>query len=392
MLIHSDSDTTYALSSVTGRLVHISEVQRGLACDCICPMCRQPMLANQGEKNQHYFSHERKAGNKYNAEVCREVTMHRVAEQILMDRKNVMLPSYYDIIAAEQIHFVNVELEERNDRTDIQPDIVGITTDGKRYLIEIKYSHSVDGEKKKKIYADDLTCLEIDISKQKMNTLEKFLLHHSDNREWINNKYGFESIVDIYKSKGHDVKVIPCNECRMKDAPENCSSCVKSKIIHRGNHYIICSSVSECQYTRSEKWNRIYDALDEAEERPRRENRLYSSKPSQNYIPLPLRRDVGDENNYPCHPGYLFKSLDDYYNNIKCNAIFYRKSGKEYSVTNYWKGTNKFGVVLTTKGEEKPFSYVVVSLDNVFIHNWSNAYCSETHAVLYLKKELGIED
>ena len=57
-----DNDTTYARSRITERLVHIDEVERGLACNCICPCCEQRMIANKGEKNQHYFSHERKAG------------------------------------------------------------------------------------------------------------------------------------------------------------------------------------------------------------------------------------------------------------------------------------------------------------------------------------------
>ena len=95
MHLNLDNDTTYALSNITQRLVHISKVDRGKNCDCICPCCKQPMIANKGEKNQHYFSHERKGDNNSNRAKCRTETMHRLAEQIIEENKSVMLPPYY---------------------------------------------------------------------------------------------------------------------------------------------------------------------------------------------------------------------------------------------------------------------------------------------------------
>ena len=211
-----DNDTTYALSSVTQKLVHISEVERGLACNCICPNCKQPMIANKGEKNQHYFSHERKGEGIFDRKQCRFATMHWLAEKFIADNKSVMLPPYFNIEKSKRIKFAEVEIEERNDRPDLQPDIVGITDDGKRYYIEIKYTHALDNKKISKIYSDDLTCVEIDISQQRMDNLENFLLNQSDDREWINNKYGFDSIVSYYKNQGIDVRVISVHECRRK--------------------------------------------------------------------------------------------------------------------------------------------------------------------------------
>jgi len=39
------------------RLVHISEVQPGLACDLTCPFCGEPLVARQGEILAHHFAH-----------------------------------------------------------------------------------------------------------------------------------------------------------------------------------------------------------------------------------------------------------------------------------------------------------------------------------------------
>ena len=393
MLSHTNADTTYALDPIKNRMVHVSDVSRGLACNCICPMCKNPMIANKGEHNQHYFSHERKAGNQFNAQLCQELTMHMLAEQILRDKKRVMLPNYYNVLQARQIKFEHIEVEERRDRSDIQPDIVGITADGKRYLIEIKFSHAVDDEKKRKIYSDDLTCLEIDISSQKMDDLEDFLLNKTYDRKWINNKYGFDSIVDTYKSMGHDVRVLSIDKCKSKYAPEECSYCVNSEIMHCGNRYIICSSVSECQYKERDAWKHIFDEVYKKPTREERDTQTYFTSRSS-YVPAPTRTDIGNGTNYPCHPGNLLTTIDDYYNNISCNKIFYKKGDKEYSILNHWidKKREKFGVILTSESEGSRFRYVIVSKPSDFKHEWSTVeYNSENTATFTLKKALGLE-
>ncbi|QPK06301.1 hypothetical protein [Vibrio kanaloae] len=45
------------------KLFDVSEVERGRACECICPSCKQPLRANKGdpEKKIHYFSHDPKS-------------------------------------------------------------------------------------------------------------------------------------------------------------------------------------------------------------------------------------------------------------------------------------------------------------------------------------------
>ena len=49
---------------VDGIMRHISEVKKGKACDCICPSvnCSSPLIANQGSKKAHYFSHKAHTG------------------------------------------------------------------------------------------------------------------------------------------------------------------------------------------------------------------------------------------------------------------------------------------------------------------------------------------
>ncbi len=190
---------TFALNSL-GRMVSILDVKSGLQCDCHCPKCHMPLIAKKGEDRQYHFAHQ-------NSEECHGAYMsalHKLAEQIIEDEKAVMVPSY-DMIPSERLSFVNVEVEQRNDRSDMQPDLVGITENGERWLIEIRNTSEVKYSKKLKIKESGITCLEIDVRKQELENLRNFLLNSSADREWINNP-NYEHI--ILAKQSNKIKII----------------------------------------------------------------------------------------------------------------------------------------------------------------------------------------
>jgi len=158
--------------------------------NCICPKCKQPLIAkNEGKTRQKHFAHQGEYGDKV-LHTCHNyyiTALHRLAEQIIRDRKSVMAPPYKDEIEAHRIQFVDVEVEERNDRADMQPDIVGITDKGLRCLIEIRNTNKISPCKKEKIINDGLVCMEIDVRDVKLEELEDFLLNSSEHRTWVNN-------------------------------------------------------------------------------------------------------------------------------------------------------------------------------------------------------------
>lgn len=45
------------------RYYDVSEVERGRSCGCICPSCKQNLVAKKGdpEKMVHHFAHDKKA-------------------------------------------------------------------------------------------------------------------------------------------------------------------------------------------------------------------------------------------------------------------------------------------------------------------------------------------
>ena len=48
----------YAISN-DGRVVNVDEVQTGQDCNCICPACKEPLVAkNNGLVRVHHFAHQ----------------------------------------------------------------------------------------------------------------------------------------------------------------------------------------------------------------------------------------------------------------------------------------------------------------------------------------------
>ena len=174
---------TYALDA-SGKMVHIGSVDRGLSCNCRCPKCNEPLIAKLGREGgrQAHFAH-RKGSDCHGSFMT---ALHKLAEQIIEKEKAVMAPAYSKI-ERQRLSFVQVEVEKRFERNDLQPDLVGVTADGLRWIIEIRNTHEVDESKKAKLIESNITCLEIDVREQTLDNLESFILNSDENRKWINN-------------------------------------------------------------------------------------------------------------------------------------------------------------------------------------------------------------
>ena len=183
MAKNGDPQLTYALNA-ENELVSIANISvRGMECNCRCPKCNERLVAKLGHGgHQPHFAH-RKDSDCHGSYMT---ALHMLAEKILIEKRTVMAPQY-KIIPSKRLSFCSMESETRSERKDMQPDVVGITEDGSRFHIEIKNTHEVDDNKRNKIIKSNITCLEIDVSKQKLDELEDFLLNSDDEREWINN-------------------------------------------------------------------------------------------------------------------------------------------------------------------------------------------------------------
>lgn len=185
-----------------GILVGVEEVESGLRCGCVCPVCGRALQARKGHQVAHYFAHN-PSDDDVPCESAVETAIHQMAKQILSEEQYVALPEL--VVKAKQldelaeIHFmteqVTVERTVIFDRVvvekqldDIRPDLIGYV-DGMPILIEIYVSHKCGQEKIDKIRERGLFALEFDLSKVEhtvtKNELATLLLDGTEGKRWL---------------------------------------------------------------------------------------------------------------------------------------------------------------------------------------------------------------
>lgn len=156
-------------------IVHISNVDSGKNCNCVCPSCHSPLIAAKGSKNQHHFKH----ATFIECEGGLESAIHLAAKQIIMERKQIRLPEY--IITKEvldskgKIHperktivekgkVISFDsVREEQEIREMRADILAIARNH-TLIIEIFYRHKVDDLKIEKIKEANISTIEIDLS------------------------------------------------------------------------------------------------------------------------------------------------------------------------------------------------------------------------------------
>ena len=188
---------TYALDT-SGKMVYIGSVERGISCNCRCPKCNESLVAKLGHEGgrRAHFAHQKNS----DCHGSYMTALHKLAEQIIEYEKAVMAPEYKEI-EKQKLSFEHVEVEQRVERKDLQPDIVGITSNGLRWFIEIRNTHEVDEAKRDKLIESNITCLEIDVREQTLEGLKSFILESTESRKWINNPIYDKKIEDTYRKK-----------------------------------------------------------------------------------------------------------------------------------------------------------------------------------------------
>lgn len=246
-------DTQFGLKIRNNKIVHISEIppeENGDECNCICPKCGDKLTARTlGKKNKPCFAHS----NKEQCEGSLETALHLFAKEVLKKHKKVKVPQLqihytigknYDEIAAgiydemydysnrknyeygnefediETKEMVDFEYEyedienevkitekegykefdevvEEVNMVNIKSDIV-LYKDNTEILVEIKVTHEVDENKKKKIKEQKKTAIEIDLNIDDIDyynfdrdKVEDLIVNSARNKEWI---YNYEHV------------------------------------------------------------------------------------------------------------------------------------------------------------------------------------------------------
>ena len=187
---------TYALDA-SDKMVYIRDVERGRACNCRCPKCKEQLVAKLGHEGgrQPHFAHHK--GSDCHGSYM--TALHLLAQQIIEEEKVLMLPDYHGLYiknVTKGIKLESVSLEETisSRNGEIRPDCIGYIQgkDNKLYrlLIEIFVTHDIDENKIQIIQSLNEYCIEIDLSdlidsEFTRESLSKRLKEDKADRKWI---------------------------------------------------------------------------------------------------------------------------------------------------------------------------------------------------------------
>ncbi len=199
----------------TNRVVHISDVESGRACACTCPGCGAPLEAVKGRVRQHHFRH----AVEVECEGAAESAIHRAAKQMLRERKKLNLPEHRveaAFLDSQDMRHIAEEILVRPgtvaefDSVEEEVGLHGMRADllaveGNRPLmIEIRFRHPVDEEKRAKIFAADVSAIEIDLSDllgEQMADWSAFwaLINDRSRMTWLHNAKETQAHEDLQK-------------------------------------------------------------------------------------------------------------------------------------------------------------------------------------------------
>lgn len=149
-----------AYGLMNDQLVHIDQVESGLACDCFCVGCGDKLVAKKGEVKQHHFAHHTMDSNE-----CSESVLHKICKHIVENEKRILSPELtvpcyqldlagiehtkQETLAPELLMFTEVLLEQTEG--EFTPDVTGLIDHQQKVFIEIVVTNDVSEEKREKV-------------------------------------------------------------------------------------------------------------------------------------------------------------------------------------------------------------------------------------------------
>jgi len=177
--------------SEDGRILHISQVESGLACRCVCPGCKDRLVARKGLEKAPHFAHHGEVPCGH----ALESALHKLAKEVLDERRELLLPEISATLAGETLlsfeartyRFDEARLE--TSLGDIVPDVI-VRRGKNQLLVEMFVTHRCGPEKIERIRAKGLSCVEIDLRALPRSAtreqVEEALLSGAP-RQWIYN-------------------------------------------------------------------------------------------------------------------------------------------------------------------------------------------------------------
>lgn len=180
---------THAQSLSSNRIIHISEVSRGIHRDLVCSRCFQPVIALKLDSGFGF----RHLGKSCDDIKVNESIYHKYAKQIIQEADKIWLPAVQsltgDILPAEEVNIDGCIVEERLD--GYRCDLIILSGD-RKIGIEIKATHGTDDNKLSRIQDSKMNVFEIDISvcmklenDKNIDTWKNVILGNTEHKYWL---------------------------------------------------------------------------------------------------------------------------------------------------------------------------------------------------------------
>jgi len=80
--------TQFGYKENTKEIFHISEVENGNKCNCVCISCGAQLTAKQGKIKIHHFAHRKET----NCVGSHETLLHLLTKEVIQEQKSIYLP------------------------------------------------------------------------------------------------------------------------------------------------------------------------------------------------------------------------------------------------------------------------------------------------------------
>lgn len=175
-----------------GQLITIESAMRGLACNCTCTCCGEPVVARKGLIREHHFSHY---SNKESCFIQRETLLHLYAKEVIRNQLGLQLPPMPGAWpgSEDKTSWWDFErVDEEVPQEGFQPDLVARLRDGSQLFIEVAVTSFIGEEKLERIKNAGTNTVEIDLSELLFNTqpipseeVKAHILEQTRNKSWI---------------------------------------------------------------------------------------------------------------------------------------------------------------------------------------------------------------
>lgn len=148
-----------------GRLVTVNDVDRGRSCNCLCPGCKEPLVARKGDVMSHHFVHD----TFLSCVGAYETMLHKLGKQVISECKEFWIPPVMAVYRGNRVlarpaeRFRPSSVRQETVIGAIRPDLIAALRD-REMIVEIRVSHKVGNEKKESLIGVGLEAIEIDLS------------------------------------------------------------------------------------------------------------------------------------------------------------------------------------------------------------------------------------